>query len=119
MEFKIPVPMKLEHDELHAELVKATKEPGQVGQAARGVAKVLHEHFVNEELFAIPPLGLLPLLAEGNVTAEMGDMLVMTDRLKAELPKMLEEHKAIVAALEQLKAAAKKAIHDVTNSCAR
>jgi hypothetical protein len=30
----------------------------------------------------------------------------MTDRLKAELPEMLEEHKAVVAALENLKKAA-------------
>ncbi len=40
MEFKIPQPMKLEHDELHAELVKATKESGKVGEAAKAVAKV-------------------------------------------------------------------------------
>jgi hemerythrin superfamily protein len=32
----------------------------------------------------------------------------MTDRLKAELPKMLEEHKAVVAALKNLIAAAEE-----------
>lgn len=58
MEFRIPKPMKLEHDELHLELAKATKEPGCIGEAAKAVAKVLHNHFVNEEAYAIPPLGL-------------------------------------------------------------
>lgn len=109
MEFKIPQAMKLEHDELHAQLVKATKERGKVGEAAKAVAKVLHSHFVNEEAFAIPPLGLLRSLAEGSVSEEMGEVLQMTERLKQELPKMLQEHQEIVAALEKLKIAARRA----------
>lgn len=109
MDFKIPRPMKLEHDELHAQLVKATIEKGKVGQAAKAVAQVLHHHFVNEEACAIPPLGLLRLLVEGQVTDEMKEVLTMTDKLKAELPQMLKEHKEIVGALEKLKTAAKRA----------
>ena len=73
MDFRIPKPMKLEHDELHSELAKATKEPGGIGEAAKAVAKVLHNHFVNEEAFAIPPLGLLPQVAAGKVTNEIDD----------------------------------------------
>ena len=106
MEFKIPLPLKLEHDELDEELVKATKESGKVGEAAKAVAKVLHEHFLKEEEYALPPLGLLPLLAAGKITPEMKNVLVMTDKLKAELPLMLAEHKAIVAALDHLAKAA-------------
>lgn len=108
MEFNIPQPMRLEHHELHADLIKATKEEGRIGNAAKRVAKVLHAHFVNEEAYAIPPLALLPALSEGRVTPEMREVLAMTDRLKADLPKMLEEHKEIVAALKKLIAAAKK-----------
>jgi hypothetical protein len=62
----------------------------------------LHPHFVKEEEYALPPLGLLPRLATGDVTPEMADVLALTERLKAELPQMLEEHKAIVAALSHL-----------------
>ncbi len=108
MQFIIPEPMKKEHAELHAELVKGTKETGKLGEAAKAVAKVLHNHFVKEEEYAIPPLGLLQQLAQGNVTSEMQDVLVMTDKLKAELPMMLDEHKQIVAALQTLIAVAKK-----------
>ncbi len=108
MEFKIPQPMKLEHDELHAELVKATKEKGKLGEAAKAVASVLHPHFVKEEEYAIPPLGILTQLAEGTITGEMREVLAMTDRLKAELPTMLEEHRKIVSALETLASVAKK-----------
>ena len=106
MIFTIPGPLKLEHEELHAELVRATQAGGRVGEAAKGVAKVLHDHFVKEEEFALPPLGLLSSLARGKVDENMGSVLRMTNQLKAELPKMIEEHKAVVAELKNLIAAA-------------
>ncbi len=99
--------MKIEHDELHAELVNATKSGGRMGEAAKAVAKVLHSHFVKEEEYALPPLGLLAALAQGKLEPGMADVLKMTDKLQAELPTMLAEHKAIVAALIKLTEAAK------------
>lgn len=105
---KIPQPLKLEHEELHAELVRATKAGGKTAEAAKAVAKVLHNHFVKEEEFALPPIGLLSLLARDKVDQKMGSILGMTDRLKAELPEMLREHKAVVAALKKLMTAAKR-----------
>lgn len=107
MEFKIPQTLKAEHEELRADLTKAMKMPGTVGEAARTVATFLHQHFVHEEEYALPPLGLLPALAAGKVTPEMRQVLAMTDKLKAELPQMLAEHKAIVGALQKLVAVAK------------
>jgi hypothetical protein len=108
MEFNIPSPLKGEHEELHEELARATKVAGEIGDAARAVAEILHLHFVKEEEYALPPLGLLPRLAAGDVTPEMADVLALTERLKAELPQMLEEHKAIVAALSHLVEVAKQ-----------
>ncbi|HSC96070.1 MAG TPA: hemerythrin domain-containing protein [Burkholderiales bacterium] len=109
MEFVIPRPLKLEHDELHEQLRKATRESGGLGEAAKEVAKLMHPHFVKEEEYALPPLGLLPLLAKGTVTPDMAAVLPMTDKLKAELGHMLAEHKSIVAALRNLADAAKRA----------
>ena len=63
---------------------------------------------MKEEEYALPLLGLLPRLASGDVTPEMADVLALTERLKAELPQMLEEHKAIVAALSHLVEVAKQ-----------
>jgi hypothetical protein len=108
MEFQIPSPLKAEHAELHAELAKATQMEGKIGEAARTVAALLHPHFVKEEEYALPPLGLLPLLAAGQVMPEMRDVLPMTDRLRTELQQMLGEHKTIVAALHQLVDAAQR-----------
>lgn len=106
MEFPIPASLKAEHAELHAELLEATKQAARVGEAAREVAKRLHPHFVREEEIALPPLGLLAPLARGDVGPHFADVLVLTDKLEAELPSMLAEHAEIVAALGDLVAAA-------------
>lgn len=108
MKIKIPESLKLEHEELHSQLANATKVGGKVAEAAKLVAQTLHPHFVAKEEFAIPPVGILPQLVEGKVDEDMKEILKMTDRLKAELPKMLEEHKAIVAALDKLVKAAQE-----------
>src|SRR5512132_703795 len=86
----IPESMRVEHAEIHDELVRATKLPGRIGDAARALTTILHPHFVREEEIALPPLGLLAPLARGDMTAEMADVLVLTDALRAELPRMLE-----------------------------
>ena len=106
MKFEIPQAMKAEHDELHADLVEATKAGGRAGDAAKAVAKVLHHHFVKEEEYALPPLGLLVPLSQGRFEPAMADVLKMTDKLAADLPKMLAEHAEIVAALKKLVEAA-------------
>jgi len=109
MNLQIPAPLKEEHDELHAQLVRATTEPGVVGEAAREVARLLHPHFVKEEQFALPPLGLLSDVVRGAVRADMAEALVMTRRIKAELPAMFAEHRQIAAALEVLQREARRA----------
>ncbi len=105
--FQIPAPLKKEHEELHAELVKATQAGGKIGEAAKTVANALHPHFVKEEEYALPPLGLLAAVAKGDNHPADASVLTMTDKLKAELPTMLAEHKGIVTALENLKSAAR------------
>ena len=106
---QIPEAMRLEHMEIHDGLVRATKMPGQVGDAARKLAAVLDPHFVREEQIALPPLGLLAPLSRGEFTPEMREVLSMTDALRAELPRMLSEHKAIRAATVRLGEVAKAA----------
>ena len=107
MTLKIPEPMKAEHEELHAELSKAMRAGGKTGAAAKVVAGLLHPHFISEEEFALPPLGLLSGLAAGRLGPDAGDALAMSGRLKSELPRMLKEHEAIVAATRKLTRAAK------------
>lgn len=107
MDFPVPSSLKAEHEELHGDLARATEAGGRVGEAAKAVAKLMHPHFLKEEAYALPPLGLLPALSQGRIEPGMTDVLEMTDRLEADLPHMLAEHREIVEALGRLVAAAK------------
>jgi len=106
----IPIPQSLqaEHKAIHDALVEATRVPGLVGAAARELAEVLHPHFTRENEIALPPLGLLAALAAGDKPAGMDEALAMSDALRKELPRMLEEHTKIRAATEKLRVVAQK-----------
>jgi hemerythrin HHE cation binding domain-containing protein len=101
-----PSSLRREHEELHADLARASQAPGRVGETAREVARLLHPHFLREDEFAMPPLALLAPLARGRVTPDMAAVLPLVARLKAEMPLMIEEHKAILAAVREFAAAA-------------
>lgn len=107
MEFKIPKSLKLELEELQRELVRATKAGGKTGEAAKAVAELLRPHVAKEEEFALPPLGILSALANGGFTPEMEVVANLTEKLKAKHSLLLEEHKAIKAALKKVAAAAR------------
>lgn len=102
----IPESLRREHREIHDALRRSTRLPGPVGAAARKLAAVLDPHFVREEQIALLPLGLLEPLARGDAPAGMRSILPFTDSLRAELPRMLAEHKAIGAATARLAKAA-------------
>lgn len=103
---KAPASLRREHEELHADLGRATKLPGRLGETAREVARIMHSHFLREDEYAMPPLSLLPRLAKGQITPDMADILPLVARLKEEMPLMIEEHRAILGAVREFAAAA-------------
>ena len=102
----IPSSVQEEHLELMAALIAAAQERGPVGEAARQLGDALQPHFAREERIALPPLGLLRPLSEGVVPPDAGAVLPLTDTLLAELPRMMEEHRRIAAALSHFEAVA-------------
>lgn len=96
---QIPKSIHAEHEAILAALTAATKAPGRAGAAAKELAAVLHPHFVREEEIALPPLGLLAPLSAGRPVEKAADALAMTDTLKRELPRMLDEHTRIRSAV--------------------
>jgi hypothetical protein len=106
-----PESIRREHEAIHSALVAATSAPGRVGVAAKALADVLHPHFVREEQIALPPLALLAPLADGSTLSEATSSAAanMTSALRAEMPRMLEEHVRIRAAVAELRAAAESA----------
>ena len=105
----IPQSLQTEHHQIHEALVEAIRAPGHVGAAAKELAAVLHSHFARENEIALPPLGFLAPLAAGELPEGAQDVLAMTDLLRKEMPRMLEEHERIRAATEKLRDAAREA----------
>ena len=103
----IPESVRTEHRAIHEQLENAMRAPGQIGIAARELGKVLHPHFVREEEIALPPLAALAPLAAGTLPPDTTSLLRQTDALRHELPRMLEEHVRIRAAVDGLRAAAR------------
>lgn len=111
MKFEIPASLKIEHKELHETLAQYTKLPGKTGAAAKEVAKLLHPHFIKEEAYALPPLGLLSDLAKGQTISNEKEAIAMSEKLKNDFNEMLSEHTQIVKALQKLYQAAKDEHH--------
>jgi hypothetical protein len=111
MELKTPTPLMSEHQALSAEIHQAVKLEGRTGKATRLVARLIERHFAKEEEFVLPPLGLLPALAQGTIEPDMAAAITMAARLHDELPNLLAEQRVIVAALEELMAAAESEGH--------
>lgn len=107
---QVPEPMRIEHEAIHARLEAATRVPGVVGTAARELVRVLAPHFERENQIALPPLALLAPLARGETIpdARAARALALTDSLRAELPRMLEEHVRIDAAARKLEQVARE-----------
>jgi hypothetical protein len=103
---ELPTVLTMEHEAMQEELARASRAGGLTEKAAWHVTRVLFPHVYREEEFAIPPLLLLARLARGEFTPDMESILSKTEVMKKELPRMLAEHKAIVAALRKLLQAA-------------
>ncbi len=104
----VPQSLQTEHEAIHDALTEGTQVPGPVGAAARELAAVLGPHFTRENESAWPPRGLLAALAAGEKPAGMAEALAMTDALRKELPRMLQEHAQIRVATEKLRVVAQR-----------
>jgi hypothetical protein len=111
MKFEIPGSLKVEHQELHEKLAQYTKLPGKTGAEAKEVARLLHPHFIKEEAYALPPLGLLSDLAKGKSISDERGAISMSEKLKNDFKEMLSEHAQIVKALQKLYQAANDEHH--------
>lgn len=99
---EVPESIVIEHKEIHGMLAKALKAGGETAKAAKAVEEVLHPHFIKEEEYALPQLGLLKPLSEGKTIKNANDALRLSEKLNAELKQMLTEHKSIVEKLDEL-----------------
>jgi hypothetical protein len=109
---RVPRSVEAEHSAIQNELLALTLRQSPVGKAARDLAALLEPHFEREEQIALPPLALLQPLVTNSARVQSARMVALADSLRAELPRMLEEHKKIAAAVSRLERAALAARDD-------
>lgn len=103
---EMPDILKSEHDEFRRQLLAVARSGGHTGQEARAIGRLVDLHFLREEMISLPPLAYLRRVGQADITDDMSDLLEAAKMLKAELPRMLEEHQTIAAGLERLIVAA-------------
>ncbi len=101
----IPQSLRVEHEHLHQRLEALVNKTGTVGQSAKKLAAVLDPHFEKENAEALPLLGLLAPVGRGEISETMRPAIEASRTLKAAMPQMIAEHKAIKLALDDLRKA--------------
>jgi hypothetical protein len=107
----IPQSLRVEHDDTLEQLTALSRKRGPVGVEASKALALFKRHLQREEAFILPPLTLLPLLADGKVTPDMKWAIAMADRVKGEREQIFLEHTEITDAMNALATAALK-VHD-------
>jgi hypothetical protein len=110
-EHLIPQAQAVEHQENLERLAILSRRPGQVGAQARAASALFRAHNARESEYILPPLTLLPDIAEGRITPDMRWALEMADRVRADREVIFDEHDRMIAAMNDLAAAGQLA-HD-------
>jgi hypothetical protein len=102
-----------EHKNLLNQMQAFTTYRDSTGQVARTLYELMQHHFEEEEDFVLPPLAVLPLLASGQLPDQTEELLLLTEKFKAQLAHMNAEHQMIKAHLEELKQVAAYEGHSI------
>lgn len=104
---EIPVSIQLEHQQTLATLDALARRAmarhrDHIAESAGKALELVKAHMQREEEYLLPPLTLLPVLANGRVTPDMKWALVMADRVKADRELIYQEHARITQAMADL-----------------
>jgi len=100
---EVPESLKHGHEILCSELKNIVALGSEIGAKAQLLDKIMSAHFKREEEYALPPLGLLLALADGNWDLDSTEAIKMSEILKSKLSELKKEHDNISEALENLK----------------
>lgn len=108
MKPKTPKAIRNGHENLCSELKNITLDSGKIGEQARIIEETMYPHFRKEEKYALPPLGLLLSLSEGNWEFDADEAIRMSEMLQSELSDLKQDHENISKAIKKLKVIADK-----------
>lgn len=111
MQLKTPKSLKTGHANLYIDIEAIANINDEIGKKAKELADALFQHFKKEEEFALPPLSLLLMLAEGRWEVDEKLAIEMSDKLRDNLLEMKKEHQEINKIVEEFKILAQKENH--------
>jgi hypothetical protein len=115
----IPQSIRLQHQEDEAALTELSRKPAPVGPAAKAALDLIKRHHQREGEYILPPLTLLPQIADGKLTPDMKWAIAMADQVKANREEIFQEHAQITDAMNVLLQAAERAHNTAAAEFAR
>ena len=109
---QVPQSIRHQHEQIISRLSHFAGHTGPTGAAASKALNVLKDHYAKEEAFVLPPLGLLPRLAKGEVSKDMEPAIAMAERARAALTDLQSDHIQITSLMNELLEAGKNAGND-------
>ncbi len=104
----VPSSIKKTHEQLLEQIHKITLYKNSSAAIAIKLDSLMQHHFKEEEDLILPPLGLLPLLANNQIPEQSKDVILLSKNIKTMMTHMSVEHQLISAYIEELKKAADK-----------
>jgi hypothetical protein len=98
----VPSSIKVEHEFLLRQVNTIALFQDSTGLVATEIEELMQHHFIEEEDFVLPPLGLLPLLASDKIPEQSKEVIQLAEKLKSQLAHMTLEHQMIHALMVQL-----------------
>ena len=108
---EVPSSIKKEHENLLAQIHGITLFQDSAGLVAIKLNDLIRHHFKEEEESALPPLGLLSLLASGRIPEQSNQIILLTDKFTSQLTHLSVEHQLIKAYMDELRQADSNGSH--------
>lgn len=107
----VPSSLTKTHTELLNQLHQFTLIKDSSATVALKLEELMLHHFKEEEDYILPPLGILPALASGQVPKQTNEIIALSEKAKSQMNHMSAEHQLITAYIEELKQASKEENH--------
>ena len=104
-----PVSILLGHRTLEREFARTLELGGLAGLVAGNTAKALDVHFREEERLLFPLISYIAALPGGAAIPEPEEISILSGRLEAAMPGLLEDHRVIRETLDDLAGAVRGA----------
>jgi hypothetical protein len=109
---QVPQSIRHQHAQIIDRLASFARQSGPVGVTASKALAFIKDHYAKEEAFVLPPLGLLPRLAKGEVSNDMEPAIAMAERARSALGELHNDHIQITSLMNELIEAGKNERND-------